>query len=178
METLGNNLFLPDSNSKADVIIVLGMSLWKRPVAKALELYRNDPSSIFIFTGGHNDTIGKTEAKAMAEEAQTLGIPAQKILIEPLATNTRENFLYSRELMEKNKLLTDNCRITIITISYHMKRALLTAQDIFPKHIIGTASYPSIHYADNAWQQSPRGHADVERELEKLETYFPQEKRA
>ena len=167
-------LFLPDSGNKADVTIVLGMTLWQRPAERAFELYRKGLSGRLIFTGGHNPNIDKTESQAMAQHALSLGVSQGDFLEEPRATNTRENFIYCRELMEEHGLLRRGCSLTIVTISFHMRRAVLTAQDIFAGAVaIGTASYPSIHYPDSSWHESPRGRRDALAEINKLGLYYP-----
>lgn len=172
-EALGCFLFIPDNEIKADVTLVLGMTLWQRPLERALELYHKGLAGRMIFTGGYNERIDMPEAEAMAEHIRHLGVPENDFLVEPHSLNTRENFVYSRISMEMQGL-SSHCRMNIVAIGFHMRRALLTAQDVFPNSItMGTASYPSIHYSNADWHQTKRGRDDFLTELNKIATYYP-----
>lgn len=60
----------------------------------------------------------KTEAEVMAASAEKLGVPREKILIDPLSENTRGH------AVEANRRFADkSIRIGLVTSAYHMKRA-------------------------------------------------------
>lgn len=171
---LSSYFFIPDNEIKADVTFVLGMTLWQRPVVRVLELYRKGLAGQIIFTGGYNSKIGQPEAEAMAVYARSCGIPGSNIHVEPVSGNTRENFINCLQLMDALGLPGDDCRINIVTISFHMRRALLTLQDVSSSRLsVGTASYPSVHYSDSGWHQTMRGQHDLFQEMKKVATYFP-----
>ena len=170
---LSDFFFLPDSEIKADVTIVLGMTLWQRPLARALALHAQGLAGKLIFTGGHNAKLATSEAQAMAQEAAKHGLSDDDYWTEAHASNTRENFVHCKELMSAHGIAPD-CRLNIVAIAFHMRRAVMTAQDIFGGLTqIGTANYPSIHYANDSWQQSERGRQDVAGEMQKLAIYYP-----
>lgn len=166
----GAFLYIKDSELKADATIVLGMTLWQRPLERALMLHRKGLAGRLIFTGGYNKNIGQTEAEAMANAAN---LPEDVFWVEREATNTRENFMRCYDLLKAHGV-SEAAKVNIVAISFHMRRALITAQDIFPEGFtFGTASYPSIHYADDEWHLSERGRQDVQAELAKLASYYP-----
>ena len=63
---VGEYIFVPDNLLDADVAIVLGMSDWRRPVMRAVELYQEGHVRRLLFTGGYNSKIKATEATEMA----------------------------------------------------------------------------------------------------------------
>lgn len=59
------------------------------------------------------------EARAMAEQLRDWGIDADRILVEERARNTRENAVYSAEIIRARGLE----RVLVVTSAFHMKRA-------------------------------------------------------
>jgi len=172
-KALSDLLFLPDREINADATLILGMTLWQRPLRRALELYRTGAAGRLIFSGGYNAKIGRPEAVVMSEEALRCGIKADDMLVESRSSNTHENLTYCRDMLLENGS-SGPCRVNIVAIGYHMCRAVLTAQAILPAgSIIGTASYPSIHYSFENWHMSERGRNDVLTEFGKIAAYFP-----
>jgi uncharacterized SAM-binding protein YcdF (DUF218 family) len=166
-------MFVPDLELEADLTVVLGMNLWQRPVERALELYRRGVSGKLLFSGGYNHRIGTTEAEAMAIQAQALGVARADIVLDAAATNTQENFRNCFGFIQSMQLGRP-CRLNIVAISYHMRRAVTTAERTeLGSVVLGRASYPSIHYLDDQWYDCPRGRQDVLSELEKMDRYFP-----
>lgn len=163
---LGSRLFIADGEAAADATLVLGMRLWQRPVARAVSLHAAGRSGLLVFTGAHG------EGESMAAHARQAGIG--ELLVEPHATNTRENMALSRQLLQQRGMLRPGGTIAIVAIAFHMRRALVTAQDIFGADMtFCPASYDSVHYPREAWQDSPRGRQDVLAELRKLASYYP-----
>jgi uncharacterized SAM-binding protein YcdF (DUF218 family) len=117
-----------DSNSHADVGIVLGASVWnnepspglRERLERGLTLYRNGQVGRIIVSGGldHNgSTI--TEAEGMRNYLVRQGIPEQDIVLETQARSTYENVLFSRQIMIDNGWKS----AVLITHSYHAARA-------------------------------------------------------
>jgi uncharacterized SAM-binding protein YcdF (DUF218 family) len=139
------DFFIPDNIFPADLAIVFGMTAWHRPVECAVNLYRAGTVRRLLFTGGFNRRIGAVEASEMAREALRSGVLADAILVEGRASNTAENLIFSRRLIEKTVGLGAIGTILLVAISFHMRRVLMTAQRTFPPQIaLGTASYPSV----------------------------------
>lgn len=166
-------VFQLDNPVEADYTVVLGMSLWARPVDVACALYDRGIAGKLIFTGGYNHRIGGTEAEAMAVKALAAGIPPGDIFCESCAAHTRENLEFSWNIMKAVSCSVGS--VNLIVINYHVTRALFTARSVFPPEIrLGHVSYPSIYFGRESWQLSERGRRDVFNELSKLQAYFPE----
>lgn len=170
---IGKYLFVPDNPLNADVAIVLGMSDWRRPAALAVELHRAGRAKRLLFTGGYNSKVQATEALEMAALARASGVPEPNILIEPKASHTEQNMTLSRDLLEAS-LGADRLRsILLVTIHYHVRRALVAAQRHFPPPIkIGWVTYPSKYYSSSDWRFSQKGRENVASEISKIERYY------
>jgi len=166
-------IFVPDNFLDADVAIVLGMSDWRRPVARAVELYREGKAGRLLFTGGYNSKIEATEAVEMAALARASGVPGASILVEPRAAHTDQNMSLSRDLLAARIGLADLRSILLVTIHYHIRRAIIAARRHFPRSTeIGWVCYPSRHYTSSDWYLSPRGRDNVASEVDKIEKYY------
>jgi len=85
-------------------------------ILHAVAVYNKTGAQYFVCSGKGDGKV--SEAQALAKTAEALGVPGEKIKIEPNSTNTREN---AREV---NKMLS-NKKITIglVTSAFHMKRS-------------------------------------------------------
>lgn len=173
VDRVGEYMFVPDNFLDADVAIVLGMSDWRRPAALAVELYQQGVAKRLLFTGGYNSKIGATEAVEMAALARASGVPSPNILVEPRAAHTDQNMILSRNLAAARIGLADLRSVLLVTIHYHIRRAIIAAQRHFPRSIdIGWACYPSRHYTSAEWHLSHRGRENVASEISKIEKYY------
>ncbi len=92
----------------ADVIVVFGTNDLR--VARfAARLYHEGFGRTLVCTGGmahQGDLLAtnwhKTEAEMYADEAVALGVPRERIMLEPRAANTAENVRFTRELLCRN----------------------------------------------------------------------------
>jgi uncharacterized SAM-binding protein YcdF (DUF218 family) len=92
----------------ADVIVAFGTNDIR--VARfAARLYHGGFGRTLVCTGGmaHQDDLLatnwlKTEAEVYADEAVALGVPRDRIMLEPRAANTAENVRFTRELLCHN----------------------------------------------------------------------------
>jgi len=117
----------------ADVGIVLGASLWndrpspglKERLDYALQLYREGKYAWIIVSGGpdHRDSR-LTEAEGMKDDLVARGVPPDRVVLEPKATSTYENLLYSRRIMKERGWK----RAIIVTHHYHGARAKAIAE--------------------------------------------------
>ena len=115
-----------------DYVIVLGAGLDKETPSLTLvdrlqrtAEYMNEFSdSIAIVSGsqGSGETI--TEALAMERYLVSRGIPRERIIKEEKATNTNENLIYSREIIDSR----GGGSAAIVSSDYHIFRARLLAQ--------------------------------------------------
>jgi uncharacterized SAM-binding protein YcdF (DUF218 family) len=90
----------------ADVIVALGTNDL-RVADFAADLYNQGFGNILVCTGAiaHQGDLlqtpwDRTEAEMYAEIAVQKGVPRERILIEPKATNTSENLQFTREMLQ------------------------------------------------------------------------------
>jgi uncharacterized SAM-binding protein YcdF (DUF218 family) len=165
--------FLPDAPVDADAALVFGMNDWRRPTARAVALYRTGQARKLLFTGGFNAKIGATEAEEMAAFARDCGVPESDILVEPRARHTGENVQFARDIIEAAFGPGAAPSLMLVTIHYHLRRALIAARKYFPPPVkIGWSCYPSRHYSASDWFETPQGRAAVESEIGKIEKYY------
>lgn len=174
IEEITDFMFVPEAPLPADATIVFGMSLWHRPVEKAVSLYREGRAGRLVLTGGHNPAIGAVEAIEMWRKARELGVPDSDLLVEPQATNTRENIANAHALLRASGQSPEALRLNLVTINFHVKRVLLTFDHVCGAgHRLGVASYPSRYCPPDAWFRTEQGRKNVLGELAKIATYLP-----
>jgi hypothetical protein len=170
---LFNNLV--DDGSKGDVIFVFGSqkSLIYR-VPEAIKLYKQKRAPRILFSGGMQwDGQNDVEAKMMREEAIKQGIAKKDILIETLSKYTKENVLFSSEVMESSIGLANVQRILIVTTAYHMRRCHLTMMTFLPDSISYT--FCPVNDEDtrrDTWFMNEIGTARAREECKKIITYI------
>ncbi|NQX64716.1 YdcF family protein [Paenibacillus alba] len=120
---------------QVDVGIVLGASLrqdipspgLQERLDLAIQLYKQGKFKQLIVSGGLDHNGSKlTEAEGMRDYLVQKGLPAKSILIEPRATSTYENLLYSKQIMDQKGLVSS----IIMTHSYHGSRSLDIAETV------------------------------------------------
>ncbi|MGL6201370.1 MAG: YdcF family protein [Lachnospiraceae bacterium] len=142
---------------KYQYIIVLGSGLkdgyevtplLANRVDKGIEAYRQNEGSVLVFSGGSGDDEKIAEAEAMKKYALEQGIPESAILIEDKSSNTRENLLFSKRLIENHEKNIDN--LLIVTTKFHVLRTLLLAKKLgIPCD--GRGSQTKIYFSINAF---------------------------
>jgi uncharacterized SAM-binding protein YcdF (DUF218 family) len=114
----------PMDDPNGEVLIVLGgsaledgiigqSSYWRS--VYALRAYRQSPFAKVIVSGG-----GQFHpADSMRDFLVAGGIPGDRITVEDRSVSTRENAVYTKQLVA-----SDNRRLVLLTSDYHMFRAL------------------------------------------------------
>jgi uncharacterized SAM-binding protein YcdF (DUF218 family) len=124
-----------DSMPPAQAIVVLGGSLHSPNrlhqqsalleasdrELRAVRLYKAGKAPLILASGGgFHVTAGRpAESYAMSALMKEWGVPQQAILIEDRSTNTRENALFSFEILNARQIR----RILLVTSASHMPRA-------------------------------------------------------
>lgn len=86
----------------------------------AARLFHASKAPLILLTGGSNPEHSATsEAEAMAQFIQDLGVSPEAILLERRSRNTTENVKYSAEILAERGIN----RILLVTSAYHMPRA-------------------------------------------------------
>ena len=118
----------------ADVIIGLGgydLTIPKR----AIELYKNGLSPLILFSGKSGrfteGVFKKSEAEVFADIAIESGVPKSQILIEGKSTNTGENILCSKQLLQNRKI--EVRKVIVVSKPYMERRAYATFKKHWPE---------------------------------------------
>jgi uncharacterized SAM-binding protein YcdF (DUF218 family) len=118
----------------ADCIVVLG-SHDTRVAARGADVLLEGWAPLLVFTGGLGSlTSGlwdRPEAEIFAEVAQARGAPRARMLIEPRATNTAENVLFARALLDARGISPR--RAIAVQKPYMERRTLATFRQLWPE---------------------------------------------
>lgn len=132
-----------------DYVIVLGAKVdgtrisnsLKKRLNKALEYAENNPNTTLVLSGGQGQDEGNSEARVMYEYLLLNGIPKEQLLMEDKSRNTKENIIFSKEVIDRQekwreKLLKrelqdsyrgrpagDTVKIGVLTSNFHVFRA-------------------------------------------------------
>lgn len=90
----------------------------------AYEYLTEHPESKCVLSGGQGDGENISEAECMYRYLVNKGIDASRLYKEEASTTTRENLLFSKQLIEEQSL---NPVVAIATSEYHMYRAGMIA---------------------------------------------------
>ena len=113
-----------------DAIIVLGCGLnsdgtpshtLQNRLDGCIDYHKNNPDSYIVVTGAVSRFGNMTEGAAMKKYLVDNGITENKILVDEKATNTKENFEYSLQLLDAVGVNSEN--VVFVTNSFHIFRA-------------------------------------------------------
>ena len=113
-----------------EAIIVLGCGLnsdgtpshtLQNRLDGCIEYHAKNPDSYIVVTGAVSRFGNMTEGASMKKYLVDNGIKADKILVDEKATNTKENFEYSLQLLNGKGVDTD--KVVFVTNSFHIFRA-------------------------------------------------------
>jgi uncharacterized SAM-binding protein YcdF (DUF218 family) len=170
-------IFVEDEDTNGDVALVFGTwNSYIESCVKAAELYKQGRVKKIIVSGGVNPTSGFAEGLLMAEETQKLGVPEGDILVENRASNTLENVIFSRDVLDK-KIGLENIRIIVAVVkNAHARRVLMTLKKHIPKSVkLKSAPYVSSYYENvtrDNWNKTESGRGFVMHELAKIQEYL------
>ncbi|MDO8509075.1 MAG: YdcF family protein [Nanoarchaeota archaeon] len=127
-----NYMILNHKLKKSDLIMVLG-SIDLLPARRAAHLYKKDYAPLILFSGGaggrnysllRNNPKLISEAKMLALEAIKYGIPRRAVILEEESTNTGENAIFSKKLLERLKIQAN--RIIVVHMPSSLRRDYCT----------------------------------------------------
>lgn len=95
---------------------------------KAISVYRKSKvKPVLIPSGGQGTDECRSEASAMTEYLISKGIPAESIVPEAKSTTTRENLIFSNEIIKSRG---GSKRTALISDNYHVYRCLSIAREL------------------------------------------------
>ena len=141
---------------KSDVILALG-SNDLRVAEYAAELYLRGLAPLVVFSGNvgalTRERFDRPEAELFAEIALRRGVPESAILIEAESTNTGENVVFSRRLLESKGI--DPESLILDQKPYMERRAYATFMNFWPGKKVIAAS-PPIPFSEYPTEDLPR----------------------
>ena len=116
-----------------DAIVVLGAQVlpdgnpsvqleWR--LEKALECWQKSPC-IIVCSGAQGGNEPAPEGDVMRDWLIARGVPAEQVISDPDAYNTRQNIRNAAQLLTDR----DVSRVLIVTSDYHLPRAMALAED-------------------------------------------------
>ncbi|WP_375418497.1 YdcF family protein [uncultured Hymenobacter sp.] len=107
----------------------------------ALWLYRAGKVRRIIVAGGSGSVLGatQTEARDLATLLRLAGVPASAILLEERSRNTRENALFTRQLLAAHPTIHS---LVLVTSAFHQRRAL----GCFRRAGLAVTPFPAGYY--------------------------------
>lgn len=96
---------------------------WNDNIERLLEvreLLLSGRARVAILSGGKLGTPLRTEAEYLADELMRLGVPRERLVIEPNANNTRENATESKKLLDQLGAKS----VLLVTSAFHAPRSL------------------------------------------------------
>ncbi|KJS17693.1 MAG: hypothetical protein VR69_04005 [Peptococcaceae bacterium BRH_c4b] len=121
----GRLLVLDEPPRKADVIVVLGGDSGER-VERAVSLYRAGYAPYMIVSGGQLYR-NITQAGVMKDHAVSLGVPADKIILENRAESTYDNATFCKEIIDEHGFKS----VMVVSSNYHMQRVKFIFRKVF-----------------------------------------------
>ena len=131
---------------KPDYLMVLGAGLRGTKISTSL-LYRLEtaldfhelyPDVKIIVSGGQGEGEKISEASAMRNFLVDNGVDSSQIIMEDKSTDTYENFLYTKKILDEESEVKDPTA-TVISNNFHMFRAKFLAKEVG----INTLGYPA-----------------------------------
>ena len=125
-------LYCKDELKPADVIVVIPDSETGYSVDYGVKLFKEGwaRKDRIILSGGVA-TWKYTWASLMQEQALSLGVPRNAILLEEKSASTKENAVYTREIMKRHRYTS----LILVTAAYHSKRAKKTFKKIMGSEV-------------------------------------------
>jgi uncharacterized SAM-binding protein YcdF (DUF218 family) len=165
-------IFMKSVPQKADLALVFG-TRHQEAINTAYELYRDKLVDKILVSGGINRVTGENESEEMSKKLIALGVDRENILLENKSTNSLENVLFSKEVIEKELGFNVIKNIIAVVKHYHSRRALMTLKKHFPKTVKFIPVTYEIHgFTREDWFTSDTGMEKVLSEWEKIPKYL------
>lgn len=126
-----------------DYLVVLGASVYAdgpspaltRRINAVMDCLDQHPGARIIASGGQGKNEPISEALCIRDELVRRGVDPNRILMEDRSTDTRENMIYSKALIDR-----DDAAVGIITNNYHIWRSLRLARRAGLTNVHGIAA--------------------------------------
>jgi uncharacterized SAM-binding protein YcdF (DUF218 family) len=174
VKEITNYLFLRATPQVTDLALVFGTSQ-PEVIQRTWDLYRRGLVPKILVSGGVACPGGKNEAQTIKDGLVSLGVPEEVIITEEKATNTLENVLFSKKILEADGSLAKIKKITAVVKNFHSRRVLMTLKRHFPSGIkFFPAVYDAYNFSRDTWPDSEAGREKVLSEWHKIPKYLAQ----
>lgn len=171
-EAITRFLFVGDPTEPVDLCFVLGCPT-PMNMDPAIALHAGGFTPVIMISGHGPSRQPVPESILFRDYAVARGIPAEAMMVETEATNTKENFLLSAPIIEAQLGWSRIRRVALVTKPYHMRRAIMTARQHWPAHLKLIAQ-PAIDPDDpsaETWWRTESGRRFVLQELRSIGAY-------
>ena len=110
----------------------------------ALDYLDDHPDITVVVSGGQGSNEPTSEAACMADYLEKHGVDADQILLEDESSNTKENLIYSRELLEEQGVDVGEEGVLVVSNGFHLTRSRMLAERFGYGHV-STLAAPTSH---------------------------------
>lgn len=118
---------------KVDIVFVLWNNYLDTMKELSILLKTVNYNKILITGGAYLNK--KKEADLFKEQGLKLGVKEENLILESNATNTKENIIFSRQILEDLDFRFKYKKILFVCKSFHTRRVLMTLNNYFFKDI-------------------------------------------
>ncbi|MCI8626011.1 MAG: YdcF family protein [Lachnospiraceae bacterium] len=176
IEAISNLLFLETPITPCEIAIVFGND-YVGTMDEVKNLWGKGMIKNKIILSGHSAKKDKKpEAIRFMEYGLQIGLPKERMLLETEATNTLENLLYSRKLIETELgNLSSIKSIMFVAKAFVCRRIQMTIQAIYPSKI-DYVYYPVVdvkgrNIGKDCWWETEEAIKRVLEELRRISEY-------
>lgn len=110
----------------------------------ALDYLEEDPDILVVVSGGQGSNEPISEAACMADWLEENGISEDRIFQEDQSSNTKENLIFSKELLTREGIDVGETDVLVVSNGFHLTRARMLAER-FGYGEVSTLAAPSSH---------------------------------
>lgn len=185
IKEISDFIFIDDKPKEADIIFIPGSSKWEVS-EKAADLYKKGVSQCIVVSGKCSPKLGcfannRVEGSKYDEKYDyeyefckyvltVNGVNKDSVICETESTNTYENALFSKTVLQENNL--NISKAILCCQAFHARRALMTYSYVFPDVEILVAPANTLDITKENWSLEPIKIKRVMGELEKIGKYF------
>ena len=110
----------------------------------ALDYLEEDPDILVVVSGGQGSNEPVSEAACMAGWLEERGISEDRIFQEDQSSNTKENLIFSKDLLAREGIDVGETDVLVVSNGFHLTRARMLAER-FGYGEVSTMAAPSSH---------------------------------